>query len=451
MNNKIINKEDLLENQLNHEHYLQSLLQVLHLNGFLNIEEIENIQLQILNILTETLGYYTRNESSSVRVEVADKIMLSIYYTIGLSLKKEAHIKAQVSTMKQLKIKKLFKDGEEIIKEKVKECEDLLKQVQETRLETINYAYVDTVEYGISLFFKEYDVRFGAHETPGSIDYPIGCDEMKLVGVEYIEDYLKKIDMENKFCSYFKQEDIEALLKGFNTQSHHLLINIFTLVLMNALGCSLVGKEVTKLDMNEGDRVYLKNKLETSHDFNKCIYDGTEKIIKSLSIEKENMIDYIKVVIENMIPDIKSSLEKDKLEMIFLSLDRSVDNIIEYEDGESLENSIFKEITEEIRACEDVKEKIEIIREEFHSLKDLVDVLGADCIFEDEFIEVFKALDDFEIALLLKEISSEHDDNDYGTESEKEWHEKLREYLDIMDSKRREKIIGTSNGTGVYL
>ena len=84
MNNKIINKEDLLENQLNDEHYLQSLLQVLHLNRFLTIEEVENIQLQILNILTETLGYYTRNESSSVRVEVADKIMLSIYYTIGL-------------------------------------------------------------------------------------------------------------------------------------------------------------------------------------------------------------------------------------------------------------------------------------------------------------------------------------------------------------------------------
>lgn len=449
MNNKIINKEDLLESQLNDEHYLQSLLQVLHLNRFLTIEELENIQLQILNILTETLGYYTRNESSSVRVEVADKIMLSIYYTIGLSLKKEAHIKAQVSNIKQLKIKKLFNDGEEIIKEKVKECENLLKQVHETRLETINYAYVDTLEYGLPLFFKEYDSRFGAHETQGSIDYPLGYDEMKLVGVEYIEDYLKKIDMENKFCSYFKQEDIEALLKGFNVQSHHLLINIFTLVLMNALGCSLAGKEITKLDINEGDRIYLKNKLENSHDFNKSIYDGTEKIIKSLSIENENMIEYIKIVIEKLIPDIKISLENDKLEMIFLSLDKSVDNNIEYEDGESLDNSIFKEITEEIRDCEDVEEKIEIIREEFHSLKDLVDVLGADCIFEDEFIEVFKVLDDFGIALLLKEISNEYDYHDHGTESEKEWHGKLYQYLDIIDSKRKEEIMKLSKGVNV--
>ncbi len=449
MNNKIINKEDLLESQLNDEHYLQSLLQVLHLNRFLTIEEIENIQLQILNILTETLGYYTRNESSSVRVEVADKIMLSIYYTIGLSLKKEAHIKAQVSNIKQLKIKKLFNDGEEIIKEKVKECENLLKQVHETRLETINYAYVDTLEYGLPLFFKEYDSRFGAHETQGSIDYPLGYDEMKLVGVEYIEDYLKKIDMENKFCSYFKQEDIEALLKGFNVQSHHLLINIFTLVLMNALGCSLAGKEITKLDISEGDRIYLKDKLETSDDFNKSIYDGTGKIIKSLFIENENMIEYIKIVIEKLIPHIKISLENDRLEMIFLSLDKSSEDIIEYEDGESRDNSIFKEITEEIRDCEDVKEKIEIIREDFHSLKDLVDVLGADCIFEDEFIELFKVLDDFEIALLLKEISNEYDEYDYGTESEKEWHEKLHQYLDIIDSKRKEEIIKLSKGVNV--
>ncbi|QLY81380.1 DUF6179 domain-containing protein [Clostridium intestinale] len=449
MNNKIINKEDLLENQLNDEHYLQSLLQVLHLNRFLTIEEIENIQLQILNILTETLGYYTRNESSSVRVEVADKIMLSIYYTIGLSLKKEAHIKAQLSTMKQLKIKKIFNDGEEIIKEKVKECESILKHAQETKVKTINYAYVDTLEYGLPLFFKEYDSRFGAHETQGSIDYPLGYDEMKLVGVEYIEDYLKKIDMENKFCSYFKQEDIEALLKGFNVQSHHLLINIFTIVLMNTLGCSLAGKEITKLDISEGDRIYLKDKLETSDDFNKSIYDGTEKIIKSLSIENQNMIEYIKIVVEKLIPYIKISLENDRLEMIFLSLDKSSEDIIEYEDGESLDNSIFKEITEEIRDCEDVEEKIEIIREEFHSLKDLVDVLGADCIFEDEFIEVFKVLDDFEIALLLKEISNEYDYHDYGTESEKEWHEKLHQYLDMMDSKRKEEIMKLSKGVNV--
>ncbi|WP_242862087.1 DUF6179 domain-containing protein [Clostridium intestinale] len=218
---------------------------------------------------------------------------------------------------------------------------------------------------------------------------------------------------------------------------------------MNALGGSLAGKEIIKLDINEGDRVYLKNKLENSHDFNKSIYDGTEKIIKSLSIENENMIEYIKIVIEKLIPDIKISLENDKLEMIFLSLDKSVDNNIEYEDGESLDNSIFKEITEEIRDCEDVEEKIEIIREEFHSLKDLVDVLGADCIFEDEFIEVFKVLDDFEIALLLKEISNEYDYHDYGTESEKEWHGKLYQYLDIIDSKRKEEIMKLSKGVNV--
>ena len=52
-------------------------------------------------------------------------------------------------------------------------------------IKTENYAYNDTVGYGIPLFFKEYKSEFEAHNTPGSIDYPLFQDKMELVGVEY--------------------------------------------------------------------------------------------------------------------------------------------------------------------------------------------------------------------------------------------------------------------------
>ncbi|NRY59752.1 hypothetical protein [Clostridium beijerinckii] len=144
-------------------------------------------------------------------------------------------------------------------------------------------------------------------------------------------------------------------------------------------------------------------------------------------------------------PNIKKNIEINKLENTFITFKNANENLIRYEDGESLENSRFKGITEEIRECDKVENKIQIIREEIHSLRDLVDVLGSDCIFDYEFIEIFKVLDDFEISLLLKYIPNDSVmDVDYGTESEKEWHEKLKEYLDMISEEKKSKIIAES-------
>jgi hypothetical protein len=452
MENYIIDTDDLFENLLSDEHYLQSLLQVLYSRELLSIKELENLQNQLFSILTEMLGYYTRNESYSVRVEVADKIMLSIYYTIGLFLKNNSTIRGSRNLIKEKDMKYMFVEGEKLIRLKFEECRQLLKHIQETKLITTNYAYNDTIDYGLPLFFDEYDIRFASHEAAGSIDYPLANDEMKLVGIEYMEDYLNKINMENEFCSNFDIIEIEALLKGFHKNSYHMLINIFQFVLINYLGIILSGKKEKSLNISKNDREYIKESMQrlSKNDFIKLIMKAKDEIIKDLSIENEKLIDYISETILKVIPDIENSIKKDTLENIFITLDKSMDEVIRYEDGESVEDDIFKSITEEIRDCSNVEDKMKIIREEFHSLKDLVDVLGADCIFGEEFIQVFKELDDFEIALLLKNIIHEElEDSDYGTESEREWHEKLKVYLDSIEKARKIEIIRLSKGIEV--
>jgi hypothetical protein len=452
MDNSIINKEDAFEDLLSEEHYFQSLLQVLNSNDLLDIKSIENIQLQVVDILREKVVYYTMDESSSIRVEVAEQIMLSIYYTIGIYLKEKFTIKESVDLIKGKSIKYLFSQGEKVLKEEFKECQKKLEHAQETRLMVENYAYTDTIDYGIPLFFKEYDIRFASHITQGSIDYPLAIDEMKLVGIQYIDDYLSKINLENKFCSYFDNSEIEALLKGFDKNSYDMLINIFQLVLTNYLGRVFIGKLGKSLEITEADRVCIKERLEnlSEVEFQRLNLMVTEKLCAEFSIEDTNFNEYINKTVTNIIPAIKNSIETNTLENIFITLCKTEENTIRYEDGESLENSIFRSITEEIRDCKRVEDKIKIIREEFHSLKDLVDVLSADCIFNDEFIDIFKVLDDFEIALLLKNIpSDEVMDSNYGTKSENEWHEKLRWYLEGFDDVKKQEIIGISKGIDI--
>ncbi|NSB13252.1 DUF6179 domain-containing protein [Clostridium beijerinckii] len=447
MDNYIANRNDTIENLLSKEHYFQSLLQILHSNNILNNKELENIQVQILDILRETVNYYTKAESYSVRVEVAEQIMLSIYYTIGSFLKGKTSIKEKITLIKENAMKYLFSEGEKVLKIKIEESKELLKNVQKSKLKTSNYAYIDTIDYGIPLFFIEYDSRFAAHEMQGSIDYPLAIDEMELVGIEYISEYLKKIDFENQFCSHFDSYEIENLLKSFDKNSDHILINIFELVLTNYLGCMVLGKRGITLDITDTERRYLKNKLGElkEEEFNEVISRIVEGICQEFNINDINFINYINKTIYKIMPSIKKNIENNKLENTFITFKNEDENLIRYEDGESLENSRFKDITEEIRDCDKVDDKIQIIRKEIHSLRDLVDVLGSDCIFDYEFIEIFKVLDDFEISLLLKYIPNDSVmDVDYGTESDKEWHEKLEEYLDMINEEKKSKIITES-------
>ncbi|MHC1683140.1 MAG: DUF6179 domain-containing protein [Clostridiaceae bacterium] len=447
MVNYIINLEDSLENSLSEEYYFLSILQIAQNNNFFDINYIESIQLQLVNILTEVVGYYTQDKSYSVRVETADQLMLSICYTISLFLKNQLTIKERVSSIKEKEIKYLFSEGEKILKAKLDKCLHLLDAAYKTKLKTENYAYIDTINYGIPLFFKEYDSRFASHEAPGSIDYPLAFDEMNLVGIEYIEDYLNKLILENKFCSYFDGEEIQVLLKGFNKDCKHMLINIFTLVLTNSLGCTLLGKEKESLDISRGDRVYLKSIMEklSPVELEGLMFNAAEKLCVELLMEDKHLIDYIKITISKIVQEIRINVETNTLDKIFITLSKSENKLIQYVDGNSVSNKMFRIITEEIRDCSNVEDKIKIIREEFHSLKDLTDVLSADCIFDDEFMEIFKVLDNFEIALLIKSaLNDEALGADYGTESEKQWHKKLNIYLDELESLKREEILSIS-------
>jgi hypothetical protein len=452
VDNFIINQEESLRSLISKEHYFQSLLQIAHSNNLLSIRELEIIQLQMFELLTEIVGYYTRDESSSVREEVAEQIILSLCYTLGMCLKEQSTIKENLELLKNTKLKQLFKEGENILKAKFELCRSLLNTVYETRLKVETLAYTDTIEYGIPLFFKDYDIRFASHETPGSIDYQLSIDVCNLVGVEYIEDYLNKVILENKFCSLFDSEEIEALLRGFNKEYTHMLVNIFQLVLTNYIGCILTGKVGTSLDISEGDRVYIYSRVKDLPEemLGKLMLIASKKLCNDLCIDDEVLIGYINKSVLELIPQIENAIKIDKLERVFITLNKSEENLLKYEDGESLSNSSFRQITEEIRACHRVEEKIAIIKDEIHSLKDLVDVLGADCIFEGELIEVFKALEDFEIALLIKATStSKAFDNEYGTESEKKWQSKLKEYLDSLNALRKEELLRMAEGIEV--
>lgn len=142
---------------LDKEYFFKDLLTKCYENGLLgdiDINKIYNARLELLKI---QLRYYTKDETSSVMIEVAENILKGIDYTIGFYIKTLKDIELMIRELKSFTLGEIFKKGNALIKERVKINEELLDYIQNNKINIDNYSYNDTIDYGIPLFFKKYD------------------------------------------------------------------------------------------------------------------------------------------------------------------------------------------------------------------------------------------------------------------------------------------------------
>lgn len=442
---KDIEKQQFIKREdLNQKYYFQSILQEAHGHMLLTDSELENIQMQSIQLLIKQTERYTSGESSSIKVETAEGILQSIFYSIGSYIKSFPDIDTSIEVLKQKPLSELYQYGKKLIGIQVESAKELLYEIQKDSIVTDNYAYNDTIQNGLQVFFSAYDIDFAAHDTPASIDYPLSNDKMELVGIDYINNYLEKLFLENQFCKNFNEYDIHCLLRGYDEHNKDLLINIFGLVLTNLVGSLLVDPNVLQLNIRPLDRKYLQQKLE------KLSKDKLDKMLKEVSIqlwEELNISDrllqkHIATTVMDLSARLKNALENNRLETIFISLKESyTQSTFQFEDGVKMNDELFRSTADEIRVCRYVSDKIAIIKREIHSIIDLIDILEGYCILDNEFSEVFQSLGDMELALLLKKVPTHMIDSNYHhAEDEKEWHGKLNSFLEEIDSIRMESI-----------
>ena len=120
----------------------------------------------------------------------------------------------------------------------------------------------------------------------------------------------------------------------------------------------------------------------------------------------------------------------NSIDSVFISF-KEEKEIIKYYDGTQVSNDVFKAVTEEIRNCTLVEDKIRLIRETFRSVEDLVDMLDAECLFDDEYLCYFKTLSEVEIVLLLK---GAYEDSDKG------WYKILKDFVLSFDEEKLREI-----------
>jgi len=357
--------------------------------------------------LAKQTEQYTGGESSSVKIETAQSILESIFYTIGIYLKNFPDADRSIEVLKHSSLSELYRHGKKLLENKFANAEKLLDAVRNNCLVTDHCAYNDTIRTGLLLFFSAYDIDFAAHDIPASIDYPLSNDQMELAGVEYIYNYLQILFWENQFCNKFPERNIHCLLRGYHDHYQDLLINIFGLVLTNTIACVLANKKAAQLNIEPSERQHLYHTLAylPKDKLSAVLQDASTKLCKELNITNRFLQKHIAATASALPAGIKNALENNRLDSIFISFkEKHPQSVIQFEDHEKMPDELFRSIVDEIRECRYVSDKVTIIRREIHSIADLVDIFEGYCLFDDEFAEVFQALGDMELALLLKKL-----------------------------------------------
>ncbi len=415
----------------NQEQYFQELLQEACRKQLFTDEEISRIQMGLLEVFTKEANRYTNDESSSIPVETAQSLLQSVTFSIGSYFKTIADVGAQLAILKKEKISSLFLLGQKTVEQRLEAAQKLLLRLTDGLLRVDNIAYQDTISKGLPKFFHDYNVEFAAHEGAGDIDYPSFVTVTDLLGVEYMEEYLRRLCLENDFLSRFSASDINHLQRAFDREAKHMLINLFELVLINALGCCLLEKEIRKLDISAQEIVWLQEKLsklskeEQLEQLQKAYFD----LAKDLELTEE-LTAYILPELTMLSERLTHHLETNTLSHFFLSFSNAWQEAYEYlEDGEIMEDYKLRYLIERIKLADVIADKVTLILQEVRSTTDLIELLE-ECFYDKDYEEVFDLLGEAELHMLEKRIlydAGEIPAEDF--EPQIEWQKYLWNYL----------------------
>lgn len=459
MNNLQFISKDFNSGNLSKYQYTISLINECVRCEILTKAFLYNVQIKIGEILKDLILKYTKGESSSVTVEKAEKLIIGIWYTIDAYMNTFGNIELAIKTLKEEEISYIYEKGKIILKEDFIHTEKLYKRTLKNQIYTDLTAYKDTL-FGISDFFKFYNLEFEPDEGVADIDYPLAFDDWDVVGLYYIKNYLWNLYLENEICNKFDNDDIHKILKSYGDtykiDYRDLLINIFEMTINNAVFsilCNNNSLEISKMDferLNDSLNKMTKEEVKT------LISLSINKIIEDYNLgEYEG--NYVIRYEENLTNLTIDALKRDNLINLLVITDKIKNNesqlIIDEESR--LEDEKFREIVEEILECDNVYEKVSIINNKINSIKDYIDVLKSNCIFEDEYLILFMSLSNLELSILGKFIFY----GEYRMEKldilktlskrmhiNYEWEELYIEYLKSLGENKLKEIENLING-----
>lgn len=392
-------------NKLSGEFYFQSLLQEAYVKGALSPKASERIQLECLKLLADCTERFTKGKSSSVRVEIAQGIMASNLFTIGIYLKSLPDVDAALFHIENEPIEKLYEYGYQVLKRKINVASYFFNRVCKSKLKTANQAYNITIDQGFKPFFESYEINFHAHEIPSDIDYQLIHPVTDLAGVEFVIKYLESLYYENLFCSYFDADIIHEVMSGYDESYKNLLDNIGAQVFQNALGCQLLNAPLPPLDFSPADLNALDKKLKNNSqaEIQAQLKTAARELITDLELTNPALKKYLLASLPQITTTVYKGLATHALNKVFVPrYNPNIKPLVHYNMGIKMPDKAYRALVTEFLSCRFFDDKLAIIKEHIKTLADMEDLLIAGELESAEAAMIFDLLEDIELAVLTK-------------------------------------------------
>lgn len=281
---------------LSGEFYFQSLLTEAYEQHEISETELESIQLDCFKLLAARTESYNDGNSSSIQIEVAQVIMASNFYTIGLYLKSLPDLQAALHALKNEPVAVQYQKGLKVVCRKMNVARHLYQMVCSSRIESVQCFYNDAIDEGLKCSLNKYNLDYEAHEVTALIDYQLMNPVFDLAGVEYLVHYLHNLSLENMFCAMFRPAVIHAVMQECDRQYKDLPVNFFEQVLLNALGCVLLRKDLESPILNAADRQEMISIMQCEDGTSPftLLNNTADSVIEDLSITSLPLKAYIK-------------------------------------------------------------------------------------------------------------------------------------------------------------
>lgn len=372
--------------------YVASLFNAAYELGLVSDGEVELFQGRLLELLSYITFKYTKGESSSVMEDVAKRFADSSLYLIGLKLRTFESRSDALDVLLHNNLTSLYEDGIVIGSKLLGDCKKQFNSIVKAFVTCGNEALSSSLKGTVKLYLQKYSraVKFFAHEIPTIIEYDLYHPIDNFEGIEYINDYLLRLSIENEFLKLFGGDALISLFKSFDKEYKESLFNLFEVVLKNAVCAILLGKTAGTLLISNDDVSELDAIIETLDEGE--VYNAVCSLLNGLDCDNNVIKVYILSDVEKLLNLIKCSRlvisrnDEDELSELRVKLVPKMDD------------SQFSLLLEELEDCGN---KAGFIKNEFRSLYDIHDILSGEYLTIDEIYEYFDLLQVLELSSLF--------------------------------------------------
>ncbi len=400
---RLILPEKIDRSRLLPENYLISLVYAAIDTGIYTEDEMIEMQTFAVMELEKKVHAYTRGESTSVRTELAERFMESLFYTAGVTLMLLPTPEDAVEKLKSVSFSSLCEEGLREIRRRCQAMASLATNLRAQRIPTQAVYYRYATEKLIPAFLRRYNAQFLAQENEVLPDYPLLSPvKSGLTGILFMQRYLQRLYMETQVLRIFSAAAIERLLASANPQYRDTPENILRPVLLSALGAIVAGGEGDFLCASELPRLAEVLFDRTEGEIEALLSRAVETLFSRRSIAAPKTVAYLLSAVPGIAAETAQAVKNGTLARLYPTPDGRKTAKMRFRFGQRMDDDAFSVLLFDLSRAGTFEEKNAIIRERVHSLYDLEDLLAEGIFAEDEGMALLSILNEGELAFLLK-------------------------------------------------